>query len=244
MAFWSGEKLRQELPHLISDYRADQIDCASYRLRLGEEVYVTPVAEAAGGSGPTKSYLKRIGSPCIIPPGQFAFLLTEEVVSVPADAIGFISMRSKVKFRGLVNVSGFHVDPGYTGKLIFSVFNAGPSPIHLARGDDWFVIWYADLDRLSKDVKSGQGLETISSDLINPIAGQLQSMEGLESRISENEKKLSDRISTIERDHAVVKWATALLLGAVIAFGIKQCGVDNSSKNDSWRLTPASSVSR
>ena len=51
--------------------------------------------------------------PFTIPPGQFAFLLTEEVVSVPPDALAFISIRAKTKFRGLVNVSGFHVDPGY-----------------------------------------------------------------------------------------------------------------------------------
>jgi dCTP deaminase len=81
-----------------------------------------------------------------IPPGQFAFLLTEEVVEVPTSAIAFISMKTDMKFRGLVNVSGFHVDPGFKGPLKFAVFNAGSSPIVIKRGDDCFLIWYAELD--------------------------------------------------------------------------------------------------
>jgi hypothetical protein len=41
--------------------------------------------------------------------------------------MAFISMRTAFKFKGLVNISGFHVDPGYKGKLIFAVFNASPT---------------------------------------------------------------------------------------------------------------------
>jgi dCTP deaminase len=55
-------------------------------------------------------------------------------------------MKTDVKFRGLVNVSGFHVDPGFEGPLKFAVFNAGPSPIVIRQGDDCFLIWYANLD--------------------------------------------------------------------------------------------------
>jgi dCTP deaminase len=50
---------------------------------------------------------------------------------------------------GLINVSGFHVDPGFYGKLIYAVYNAGPSEIHLSRGTEMFLIWFADLDKLA-----------------------------------------------------------------------------------------------
>ena len=59
-------------------------------------------------------------------PGQFAFLLTDEIVEVPDSAMALISIKAKIKWRGLINVSGFHVDPGFKGRLIFSVYNAGP----------------------------------------------------------------------------------------------------------------------
>lgn len=68
------------------------------------------------------------------PPGQFAFILAEETVRVPPSAMAFISMRATFKMKGLVNVSGFHVDPGWNGPLIFAVHNAGPGPVHLQRG--------------------------------------------------------------------------------------------------------------
>src|SRR5690349_13918290 len=143
--FWSGETLSKRLVGLIEPFSPDRIDCASYTLSIGSEVYVSPNDQDAD---PTAVTVRRLdpGDAFTIPPGQFAFLLTEEIVVVPNDALAFISIRSKIKFRGLVNVSGFHVDPGYRGQLTFAVFNAGPAPIHLKRGQQVFLIWYASLD--------------------------------------------------------------------------------------------------
>ena len=144
--FWSGETLSDRLPRLIEPFASDRVDCAAYRLAVGPEVYVSPNDQT---SDPTTVTVRKLGpgDAFTIPPGQFAFLLTEEIVTVPASALAFISIRAKTKFRGLVNVSGFHVDPGYRGQLTFAVFNAGPIPIHLKRGQQIFLIWYASLDR-------------------------------------------------------------------------------------------------
>jgi dCTP deaminase len=122
-----------------------------------------------------------------IPAGQFGFILTEERVTVPKEAIAFISIRARYKFRGLVNVSGFHVDPAYEGRLIFAVFNAGPGPVHLSQGEECFLIWYADLDQPS-DLKIKKGF---ASELTGPIAGGLQSFAGLLSKINENDRKIT-----------------------------------------------------
>jgi hypothetical protein len=43
--FWGGKRLEKELSALISDYDPDRIDRASYRLRVGPEVYVSPTGE-------------------------------------------------------------------------------------------------------------------------------------------------------------------------------------------------------
>ena len=128
-----------------SVHRPDGSIARPIRLSIGPEVYVSPTTRQPI---PTTVTVRKLteGEAFTIPPGQFAFLLTEEVVSVPADALAFISIRAKTKFRGLVNVSGFHVDPGYRGQLTFAVFNAGPVPIHLKRGQPIFLIWYASLD--------------------------------------------------------------------------------------------------
>ena len=36
---------------------------------------------------------------------------------------------------------------------MFAVFNAGPAPVHLARGDGCFLVWYAGLLAKIKDSK-------------------------------------------------------------------------------------------
>lgn len=185
MSFWSGEKLLKELPQLIEPFDAKQIDSASYTLRVGPEVYVSPPSKAEALTR-TRSRLDERQGFCV-PSGQFAFLLTEEVVEVPKSALAFISIKARIKFRGLVNISGFHVDPGYRGRLVFSVFNAGPVPVHLARGDHCFLIWYASLDGESAYVRDSGGFERISSDLISAIGGEVQSLAGLSSRIDEVE---------------------------------------------------------
>jgi len=52
-------------------------------------------------------------------------------------------MRNSYKQKGLISVSGFHVDPGFRGRIAFTVFNAGPKDIDLRYGDRLFMIAYA-----------------------------------------------------------------------------------------------------
>jgi dCTP deaminase len=91
-------------------------------------------------------------------------------LAIPDNCIGFISIRASTKFLGLVNVSGFHVDPGYNGKLIFAGFNAGPTRIHLKRGDRIFMLWLADL-KSAVQKRPTKSYSRIPSNLVTPISG-------------------------------------------------------------------------
>ena len=146
------------------------IDCAAYTLRVGSEVFISP-STAVEAARKTKLLLKE-DEGFAIPPGQFALVLTEESVEVPKSAVAFISMKARIKFKGLVNVSGFHVDPGYHGKLLFAIYNANASPVHLARGDDAFLICYASLDVESETYsRRASSFSGLPSELITPISG-------------------------------------------------------------------------
>jgi dCTP deaminase len=204
MAFWSGEKLSEKLPNLIEPFNADAIDCAAYTLHVGDEVYISPDREIASPSRHTKHKLGK-GDAFAIPPGQFGFLTTKEIVTVPDNALAFISIKARMKFSGLVNISGFHVDPGYKGELIFSVLNAGPKPLHLTEGQELFLLWYADLDReTSFKKKPGDGLHGIDPKLINGISGEILSLQSLsekqralEGDINQKLQKQQTRISIL-----------------------------------------------
>jgi dCTP deaminase len=122
-------------------------------------------------------------------------------------------MKATIKFRGLVNVSGFHVDPGFAGQLTFAVFNAGPRTVHLQQGQQCFLIWYADLNSTSGRIKREPVRRGIDSSLISNISGQLHSLEGLANKITHIEEQ-QRFISTV-----VVGIAIGAVV-AVIGFGL------------------------
>jgi dCTP deaminase len=219
---WSRQTLlrRQAADGLITGaegaelFSEKRLDPAGYRLSMGPECYVSPANADA------KASVRKLepGEAFFIPSGQFAFLLTEEVVTVPSDALAFITLRMKVKFRGLVNVSGFHADPGYRGRLVFSVYNAGPADVHLRRGDELFMIMFTDLDRPTDCPRDpDNGFMEIRSSLIAPITGEIQSLTGLKENIEQVEEELEDRLNALEREVAVLRWAVAIFIGGVVA---------------------------
>jgi dCTP deaminase len=212
--FWSGETLQERLGALIDPFDPKRIDCAAYTLSIGPEVYVSPSDQVADPNAVTVRKLSE-GEGFTIPPGQFAFLLTEEIVSVPADGLAFISMRARTKFRGLVNVSGFHVDPGYRGQLTFAVFNAGPVSVHLKRGQPIFLIWYANLDRATTLAKDGAVHRGIDPDLLTGVAGELQSFSSLANKIKTVDKSLGDRIHGVEREQTYYRVIGAIALALI-----------------------------
>lgn len=190
MSFWSGEKLKEEVGScIIGQYDSDNIDCAAYTLHVGPEVFVTPDHYESNPSQNTKRTLGEKEA-FNIPSGQFAFLLTEEMIYISNKCIAFISMKASTKFKGLVNVSGFHVDPGYKGRLVFSVFNAGPMPIKLQRGMPLFLMWLADLDRPTEKQKDHAPITELDLKIIDPIHGPIFSPQA----ISESVKSFKDEI--------------------------------------------------
>jgi dCTP deaminase len=202
MAFWSSQTLKRRLSELVNKPTEVVIDCNAIELKVGSEIYITPNLDEVHTQ--TKQLLSE-KQPFQIPPGQFAFLLTEETVYVPPTTMAFISMKATFKMKGLVNVSGFHVDPGWKGPLIFAVFNAGPAPIHLQRGLPLFLVWYADLDEESEERKTKEGQTTIPPAIINNLTGASDSLYALDKRLKDEierlehaDEKLSDRIHALK----------------------------------------------
>jgi len=216
LPFWSGETLGDRLPSLISPFEGGRVDCAAYTLAMGREVYVSPNDQQLD---PASVSIRQLADreAFTIPPGQFAFLLTEEIVAVPEDAIAFISMKAKIKWRGLVNVSGFHVDPGFRGRLIFAVFNAGPVPVHLRQGQPIFLIWFAGLDKPTGMGKKGNVQEHIPAELITGISGELQSFAGLSTKIKDVEKTLGEKVHNIEKEQTYYRVIGVIALALVVS---------------------------
>ncbi|WP_291445523.1 hypothetical protein [Desulfovibrio sp.] len=186
MSFWSSEKLKNRLSNkIIIPYNEKNIKYGAYELALGKEYYTTD----------EKTKKKRVletSEQLSIKPGQFALLTSEEWISVPSTNLCFISIKAGIKFRGLVNISGFHVDPGYFGHLKFSVYNAGSQNINVTQGKPLFMVWFADLDQETSDLYKGNngGVEAIKSDDVMNISGDIPSPAELFQEMKEMKKAL------------------------------------------------------
>lgn len=200
------------------------IDCNSIRLSIGEEIFVTPHVDQVN------EVTKRRLSPSEafqIPPQQFAFLLTEEQINVPQDAMAFISMRATYKMQGLINVSGFHVDPGWRGKLTFAVYNAGPSSVHLERGMGLFLIWYADLNEASEKFKQKPGSNTIEPKTIIHLTAATDSLYAVNQRLldeignrQEETNRLREQVHGVEKSQVRILATVTLIIGLVVSLGL------------------------
>ena len=218
MTFWSAATLRRriEKEELISDYCEKRVGRANYSLRMGSQAYVSPEKRVTRVDDRQIKLLKDCLN-CTIPPGQFGFLLTEETVRVPYNAIAFISVRATFKFKGLVNVSGFHVDPGWNDRLIFAVFNGGPSSVTVSRGDKLFHIWFADLDEDAEEIDPKKlKADGIGSDVINGLGDQLISMVSLTKRVDELSAAQAE-ISALNKTKIALMIALVAALGAIAA---------------------------
>jgi dCTP deaminase len=226
MAFWTTEKLFEVLAtkEFISDFNPKRIKVGAYELSMGSEYFVT-----ADENGIRQTKKKRLSpdEQFVIPPGQFALLITEEVINLPGNVIGFISIKASVKFRGLINISGFHVDPGFSGRLKFSVQNAGSRPAVFAQGQALFPIWFSELDRTTKYPYNGEhnnqqeitpkDVEQISGEIASP--GQLlHDIVGLRTQADQRYEELRHQISRLESRLTFVLGIVAIpfILGIVL----------------------------
>lgn len=216
MAFWGRDRWLDQgklesVTCPVVPWDEKRVEAAGYRLSIGDEIYVN------GESGKSVRKLSHQEG-FVIQPGQFAFILTKEKVYIPNAAIGFISIRASIKFLGLVNVSGFQVNPGFGGNLVFAVFNAGPKFVNLRQSDEIFSLWISDIDSETKEDFEANGkvpnnLDKITSDMINGIAGNALTAYQLSEKIDDLKKELAG-IKTTATNIATI---LAVIITAILA---------------------------
>lgn len=182
-------------------------------MHVGNEAFVTrdkldQAAELVQGRTPGHLVVHDSES-IIIPSGQFAYLIAQEKIRIPNDAIGFISIKTQKKFHGLVNVSGFHVDPGWSGRLIFAVFNAGPLPVVIHPGEKLFLLFFANLDEEAEErfrYRGKSNYHRIPSNLMSAMSAPVPTLY-----------KLNDIVKTLEKTVQLAEQRSNFALGISVA---------------------------
>ncbi len=192
MTFYSDVSIKKRLTELFPEEFNEPInlsdldEAASFVMRLGREAFLSGEKKLVR-LNPKNPFLK-------IAPGDLAILLVKEYVRIPPDLIGFISVKLRYTNMGLINISGFHVDPGFEGHLTFSVYNAGPNDIVLRYDDELFLIFFAELDDkttsgYNSDRHSHQYQDHIPSDAMNKLGGKSVSPQSLDVRLGTLENR-------------------------------------------------------
>ena len=213
MSFLNSDRLAELLPKCIDPFRLDRIESGAYELSMGNEYFTTNTESAV------KKTLSK-GEQFVIEPGQFALLITEETITIPANNLGFISIKAGIKFRGLINVSGFHVDPGFHGKIKFSVYNAGSKNITLSEGQRMFPIWLGEFtsaldgDELYKGKFQNQ--DSITGDDVSRIEGFVASPAVLNSKIKEVTTSVGALDASFKNLDTLTKWVGGLLVTLLV----------------------------
>lgn len=212
MAFLSGKKLKEVLKtSIIDEFNPKRIKQLAYELSLGYEVFLTDSNGKPEVLNETNQFVE-------INPGQFALLLTKEKVSISNKYIGLISIKAGEKLKGLINVSGFHVDPGFEGQLLFSVYNAGPSTITLKKGEPYFLLWFSEITE-----------ELGDKEKYNSSGNTHQDQKGIPTRYIDSLKRgelaspnfLLNQIKEIKSNLSKYWWLLSIILGIAIATSIR-----------------------
>jgi dCTP deaminase len=181
-AFLTHDEIIEKIGRLFgSDYDIICVKEIMYDLRLGNEVYITP--------DKNEKIIKNKET-IQISPGTYALLLTKEKLNLPDNIFGLITIRFAYKKKGLINISGFHVDPGFKGPLIFSVYNLGPSTICLRSGDEVFSILFYELGSSVKLTKDRR-IDKIPLDMLEPLIDRtVPSLLELNRTVEEHRNKI------------------------------------------------------
>ncbi len=163
---------------LSDTFNADLVNQCSYDLRLGAEAYVV------GEPAPIK--LKQREPYLVLPPGQFAILTCFEKIRLPHDVMAFITLRNRYKMQGLVNVSGFHVDPTFEEQLVFAVQNVGTTDVRLKYMEPTFTIFFARVENNTSPTKEKESPRSgITLQDINQLGGSTITLTKLKKEIDQ-----------------------------------------------------------
>lgn len=226
---------RELIARVSQDTIIENIDWGNYKgwqfdLNLGEQAFIT---------GRNKPIVLEKGGYLTVRPGEFALLLTDEYIKMPRDLMAFINIRFTYKKMGLLNISGFHVDPGYNGKLIFSVYNAGPNDIIMQQGKPIFMIFFQRLtennstfadeldagELLPEEIKQHKdkimkGLRKRSQSFMDIPLEMMSSIQGTSVSLSQNNSRIERLENNIKIYGSIAVAMIIALIGIILTRGV------------------------
>jgi dCTP deaminase len=204
----------------IQNYDKTSLSPASYDAHLGKKAFVS--SEKAKIDVEAKGNL-------LLQAGDFAVVSTYERFEFPLDLVGHIGIRSHYARKGIIQLSGPQIDPGFCGVLVVGLFNSSPRDIIIPYKEPLLTIEFVRLIEPAKKGYCGpyqeqEDIPTADMEWLVETKGMsfAQVITNLQA-LSMNVKSLSDSVVTFREDlksfKTTVTVGLAILTLIVAAFG-------------------------
>lgn len=101
---------------MVLPFSPDQVNPASYDVRLGDEIMIESVATEQFVRAPLQGYTE--DNPWLLRPGQFCLACTQEILNMPEDVAGQFALKSSRGREGYSHALSAFIDPGFYGSRL------------------------------------------------------------------------------------------------------------------------------
>lgn len=101
---------------MIIPYNPEQLNPASYDVRLGREIMIESVVSSEFVRAPITGFTKE--NPWMLGPGQFCLASTAEILNMPEDVAGQFALKSSRGREGYSHALSAYIDPGFYGSRL------------------------------------------------------------------------------------------------------------------------------
>jgi dCTP deaminase len=228
MPLLTDSKLRDELranPNIIHgldttdwSHLASNIQPCSVDLHIGD-IYLP------GESTPSLPGSLMPRNELTLATGQTAVLVTKERLNMPRNWAAYGFPPSHVSAGGLLMTNPGHIDPGYVGKLGFTVINMSAEGVALRQGDAIVTLIIHQLDSAVEhdfaERRTAAGLGPLADPAwndVNRLAKDFVDVEARSKKIASNEiRDAQDRLNKLDTR---TKFTTAIIGAAAAVVGI------------------------
>lgn len=200
----------------IEPFTEKDLQPASYDFHIGNEAVSTSLKK--------KIDLKKEGF-FSLEAGDFAFVITDEIVELDAQHTGRIGLRSYFSRKGITATTGPQIDPGYRGRLIIGLMNLTPTRITLTHKEKLLTVEFHKLEEPVESPYHGdyQGKMNLGAEEIAIVTEKdglaLPEMMKMLGSLSQNVARLSDEVKNL-------KW----LIPIIMSIGMAVIGIIVSLK--------------
>ncbi|MEX2599349.1 MAG: dCTP deaminase [Dehalococcoidia bacterium] len=153
LAGWQIQELVESGALLIDPFEPALVEPASYDLRVGSKILVSPIGPRNLGE---VIELDSQNASYPIQTGQMVAVLSKEKLAIPMDICVRFGIRSEFARKGIHAFGGVQMDPGWRGRLTMSIQNVGPEPVLITRNTPFFTLEFQRLEAAARAPYAGE----------------------------------------------------------------------------------------